>query len=102
MTTTSNECKNQHYVPQFLLRHFAAGKKKHIYVYDKLHERSFKTAVRNAGAENAFYDCEHNGEKITIDPKLAVLETLAAPIIKRIIENESLGSLNDKDKSIIS
>ncbi len=102
MTTKSNDCKTQHYVPQFLLRHFAAGKKKYIYVYDKLHERSFKTAVRNAGAENAFYDCEHNGKKISVDPKLESLETLAAPIIKRIIEIESLGSLNNKDKSIIS
>jgi len=102
MTTTLNDCKNQHYVPQFLLRHFAAGKRKHIYIYDKLHERSFKTPVRNAGAEKAFYDCEHNGERISIEPKLEVLETLAAPIIKRIIENESLGSLNNKDKSIIS
>jgi hypothetical protein len=102
MTTTSKDCKNQHYVPQFLLRHFTTAKKKHIYVYDKFHERSFKTAVRNVGAENAFYDCEHKGEKISIDSKLEIIETLAAPIIKRIIKNESLGSLKNKDKSIIS
>jgi hypothetical protein len=49
-----------------------------------------------------FTICEHKGERISIDPKLEVLEALAAPIIKCIIENESLSSLNNKDKSIIS
>jgi len=102
MSQTSSQCKNQHYVPQFLLRHFAAAKKKQIYVYDKLHEKTFKTAVQNIGAENAFYECEHNGEKISVDSKLEGLETLVAPIIKRIIKKESLGPLNNRDKSIIS
>lgn len=102
MRTSSNNCKNQHYVPQFLLRNFASGKKKHIHVFDKLHEKTFKTAVRNVGAENAFYDYDDNEKKFSIDPKFKDIETLAPPIIKRIVEDESLGSLNSKDKSIIS
>lgn len=54
--TISNNCKNQHYVPQFVLRNFvASGKKKYIYVFDKLHEKKFKTGIKNIGAENAFY-----------------------------------------------
>lgn len=101
--TILNDCKIQHYVPQFILLNFAAsGKKKHIYVFDKLYERIFKTAIKNVGAENAFYDYHDNGSKSSIDPKLESLETLASPIIRRIVENESLGSLNAKDKSIIS
>ena len=101
--TISNDCKIQHYVPQFVLRNFSAsGKKKHIYVFDKLNEKIFKTAIKNIGAENAFYNYDYNGSKSSIDPKLESLETLASPIIKRIVENESLGSLNAKDKSIIS
>jgi hypothetical protein len=101
--TTSNDCKVQHYVPQFVLRNFAAsGKKKHIYVFDKLHEKTFKTAIKNIGAENAFYDYNDNGSKSSIDPKLESLETITSPIIRRIVENESLGSLKAKDKSIIS
>jgi hypothetical protein len=98
----SNDCKNQHYVPQFLLRNFATGKKKHIYIFDKRLEKTFKNTVRNIGAENAFYNYDDNGVKFSIDPKLEALETLASPIIKRIIDNESLGSLNAKDKSILS
>lgn len=100
--TSSSDCKNQHYVPQFLLRHFATGKKKHIHVFDKLYERTFKTAVRNIGAENAFYDYDDGDSKSSIDPQLESLETLTSPIIKGIVENNSLGSLYAKDKSIMS
>jgi hypothetical protein len=101
--TSPNECKIQHYVPQFVLRNFAADdKKKHIFVFDKLHENKFKAAIKNIGAENAFYDYDDTDLKPPIESKLASLETLTSPIIRRIVKNESLGSLNEKDKSIIS
>ncbi len=38
----------QHYVPQFLLKNFIAGKKDHVWVYDKATHKRFKTHVRYA------------------------------------------------------
>jgi hypothetical protein len=48
--------KVQHYVPQFLLKHFGTGKKDKIAVFNKQTDRVFATNVRNVAAESRFYD----------------------------------------------
>jgi len=48
--------KNEHYVPQFILKNFTVGNGKQIYVFDKHDEKSFKTNIRNIAAETGFYN----------------------------------------------
>ena len=88
----------QHYVPQFLLRNFADPDKDQIWVFDKHEQRSFKTSVKNVAAEKGFYDLEIDGTKFSFEPALGSLETSAADLVRRIVTEQSLASLTDKDK----
>ena len=51
----------QHYVPRFLLKNFAKGKKPQIFVYDKSNDKQFKTNIKNIAAETGFYDIKVDG-----------------------------------------
>ncbi|RTL16176.1 MAG: DUF4238 domain-containing protein [Burkholderiales bacterium] len=83
----------QHYVPRFLLRQFGSGKKDHVRVYDKQSGTSFafsaskKSAIAVA-AEYHMYDFEFAGEQVTIEPKLADLESKAAEFVVRLVREE--------------
>ena len=59
--------KNQHYVPQFILRNFTVGDGKQIHVFDKQDEKSFRTNIRNIAAETGFYNFDIKEYKFTTD-----------------------------------
>ena len=67
--------KNQHYVPQLVLRNFTVGDGKQIYVFDKQDEKSFITNIRNIAAETGFYNFDVKEFKFTIEPALSDLES---------------------------
>jgi hypothetical protein len=94
--------KVQHYVPQLLLRNFGNGKKDQVWVYDKTTDRAFPTNVKNVASESRFYDFEVGGEAVTLEPVLAKLETMVKPIIKKILETDSLKALDHDDKATLS
>jgi hypothetical protein len=94
--------KVQHYVPQFLLRNFGNGKKDQVWVYDKVTDRSFPTNAKNIASESRFYDFELDGTAITLEPMLSKLEGNAKPIIKKILEADSLVPLTDEEKAMLS
>lgn len=94
--------KVQHYVPRFLLRHFGTGKKDSIHVFDKLTGAAFTTNVKNVAAESRFYDYRVGGQGFTIEPSLSKLESLAKPIIKSVLEADSLNSLSTEDRGKLS
>ncbi|WP_100406657.1 DUF4238 domain-containing protein [Bacillus solitudinis] len=58
----TNIVKNQHYVPQFMLRKFAKGKKHRIFVYDKFELKKFSSSVRSIASEEHFYNFDHIGD----------------------------------------
>jgi hypothetical protein len=84
--------KKQHYVPQFLLRNFAIGKKQEakLWVFDKRNTSVFQSSVRDVGHENMFY--EYRGEAGTYDfePLLEKLDSKAAGIIQDVIASSRL------------
>ncbi len=102
MNTNKNIPKNQHYVPQFILRNFSMGKKKRVFVFDKKLEKSFCSSTRNIAAESKFYDLEFKGEKISLEPYMGEIECKASEIIRRIIKEQSLAFLNEDDKLTIA
>lgn len=94
--------KQQHYVPRFLLKEFGSGKKHRLYAYDKQTDRVFQTNPEKVAAENGFYDFTLEGSTFTAEPAMGSLETATAPVLKRIIREESLASLTDEERRLLS
>jgi len=94
--------KIQHYVPRCLLKNFTRGNKPQIWVYDKKTDRSFQTNVKNVAAESGFYDFEHEDVVVSMEPRLARLETSTSRLIKRIEREESIGWLSSADRMLLS
>ena len=90
--------KNQHYVPQFILRNFTVGDGKQIFVFDKQNEKSFRTNIRNVGAESGFYNFDIDEYQFTIEPGLGELEGQTSEAFEKIIEDKSISNLDDDDK----
>jgi hypothetical protein len=78
--------KKQHYVPQFLLRNFALGKKQKakLWVLDKKHASIFQGSVRDIGHENLFYEYSGEAGAVEFESVLEKLDSKAAEIIAGI------------------
>lgn len=94
--------KNQHYVPQFILKRFCTGKKPQIWVFDKHKDRSFKTNIRNIAAETSFYDIDLDNISATLEIGLSELEGKVSPIIKHILKKGEIGLLSLEDRIWLS
>lgn len=86
--------KVQHYVPQFLLKNFGTGKKDKLHVFDKLTGKSFATNARNVAAESRFYDFQLMGQDYSVETALSKMEGEAKPLIKSILDADSLADLS--------
>lgn len=91
--------KNQHYVPQFLLKNFAHKKNK-VHVFEKNTDRQFIANTKNIASENGFYNFElgPNNLPYTLEKSLSRLEEKASNIIKSIIEKKSLAHLSEEQR----
>lgn len=94
----------QHYVPQFLLKRFATGKKGNpkIFVYDKSNNNEFLANVKNVAAEGSFYDLEVDDYILTLEKGLSHLESNTSPVIKEILKKKTLKVLNDEKIAILA
>lgn len=97
-----NHPKQQHYVPRFLLKGFTSGKKHRLYAYDKQTDRVFPTNPDKVAVENGFYDFSFEGATLTAEPAMGSLEDAASPAIKRIVAQESLASVTDDERRLLS
>lgn len=98
MTT---DVKKQHTVPRFLLDKFSfetSGKRNRLFTFDKLNEKCFEQTVFNATTMNSFYNFVDHPDSISLEPVLSVYEAQAAPLIKKIVEEQSIHWLSEKDK----
>lgn len=96
---TGSKKGRNHYIPQFLLRHFVCNiKKEQIYVFDKQTKKSFRTNISNIVCEKGFYDFELEGVELTIEPALAKLECNISDIHKGIIAHKKLNHLTHEEK----
>lgn len=94
-----SEAKNQHYVPQFLLRHFANPATKALHTFDKQTRRSFVTNPRNVAGETYFYEVEvEAGVRVSMEEALAGLEATAAAVLGKVIAAESLSSIGIEER----
>ena len=95
----NSRTRNQHYVPQFLLKNFSSGKKEQIFVYQKNTSKVFKTKTRNVASERDFYNFKVLGEEISLEESMTNIESKCSRIIKKIISTNSLSSLSFEDKT---
>jgi hypothetical protein len=92
----------QHYVPQFILKNFSEGKKHHVWVFDKVTGKKFKTNVKNIASERGFYDLNLEKNVVTLEPSITGLENRASKIIKNILQNENISAISENDKLLLS
>lgn len=98
----TTDVKKQHTVPRFLLDNFgfAKGRKaKQKFTFDKQSERSYPQSVYDASTRNAFYNIENHPDKYSLEPILCQIEADASSVIRKIIEEQSLGNLTDDEKT---
>src|SRR5258706_429939 len=79
--------KKHHYVPQSVLTKFSiGGAGKQIYVFDKLEDRLWQSAIRDAGSENRFNTLEIDGEQISFEDAIQKRRQAAVDIAESILE----------------
>ena len=85
---------NEHYVPQFLLKNFAGGKKNnHIHVFDKHKGASFLANVRNVASETGFYELDgFKAEKLFKE-----IDKEAPIVINKIKQKKSLSEITPEE-----
>lgn len=96
-----NRPKNQHTVPQFLLRNFTAARSDRLFAFDKQSQRTFATTTRNVAAEARFYDFEYV-EDASLEPLMTRMESDVSPIIDAILRNDSICGLTNEERVKIS
>lgn len=102
MKLDSAIAKIQHYVPQFVLKHFCPDKKPQIYAFDKEKEKVIRTNIKNVASESGFYNFDTGDEQHSIEPMLTMLETEASHVIKKIIKEKSLAEVSPEERFVLS
>jgi hypothetical protein len=98
----SNHPKNQHYVPQFLLRGFT-NENGQVFVFDMATDRTFPASPRGVAAEARFYDfIDGSGAPHSLEHFLGSMEAKVAGIIGGVLDRQSLGHLTRDDRVFIS
>lgn len=93
----------QHYVPQFLLRHFkSSGRLSRVWTYDKRTGATRLQSIRDSGHEKGFY--EHHALKkrgVDLEAELAEFEGQVAPVIAACVHEHSLRSVGPLERAAI-
>lgn len=88
--------ENQHYVPQFLLRNFC--RKEQVHIFELGTQKIFRTNIRNIMAERDYNVTSlQNGYFIDFENRFTYIESLAGPVITKIIETEDVTALSADD-----
>jgi hypothetical protein len=88
----------QHYLSRFLLKNFCTGKGPKLWAYDKSTGKSFETNIQNVAGERDFYEAEIGDRVLSLEEGLSAMESKTAPIIDRILAQQSIGDLSDDDR----
>ena len=102
MELKKNHPRNQHYVPQFILRNFKSREGDFVWCYDKSNRKIFEPNISKIASESYFYDWIKGNPENSLETKLSEIESETALIISEIISNNSLTSLSLTDKEKLS
>jgi hypothetical protein len=93
--------ENQHWVPKFLIKYFA-DEDGRVFCLDIHTDKVTKPPPRLAASELGFNDFLIDRETISFEDKLEIIETRAAPILRRIIEGRTLAGLTPEDRQRVA
>jgi hypothetical protein len=93
--TMSDE--NQHWVPKFLIKNFADHDGR-VFCLDLHTDRVTKPPPKQAASEKGFNIFQVAGETVSFEDRLEKIETRAAPVLKRIINDGQLTSIDVEDR----
>jgi hypothetical protein len=88
--------KNQHYVPQFLLRNFSS-RGGLIWCFDKLNNTSSEKSIRKIATEEYFYDTTVGQPEGSLEYLLSKAESAVALPIQEVVKHRSLTCLSADD-----
>lgn len=103
----SQHVRNQHYVPQFLLRNFSSQNDDFIWTYDRneklpIKERIKYRAIKHVASENFFYDIIKGCKTGSHEYTLKEVEDKAAPIITEITKTKKINDLSKEYRETLS
>jgi hypothetical protein len=87
--------KFNHYVPKFILKGFCQNGK--LCVFDKHTSKEFKLPPERAMGENNYTNVTFNDAILSFENRFTYLENLAAPVIKKIVEQRKLQVLEPEE-----
>lgn len=96
------ESKKHHYVPQWLLRRFAADAAGgFVWVYDKTSDRTYRSSILNAGSQNHFNVIEKDGARWNFEDIFLDVDGRSAALATRIVESGSVEWLTTADREVL-
>ena len=96
MPGMSNE--NQHWVPKFLIKNFADADGRVFFLNIQTDEIT-KPPPKHAASSVGFNEFLMDGRTVSFEDKLEKIETLAAPILKQIVDSRSVSWLTEKQRN---
>jgi hypothetical protein len=102
----NDKVKNQHFVPQFYLRHFADAAEK-LFVFDKPQEKIFPSHVNDVASAKYFYDLPESlapaGKSQFVEKALSDAESMYAPALQAMVAvMQSDSCVCERSKEIIA
>lgn len=98
---TNRETENQHYIPKFLLKNFTDSDGR-VFCLNIKSNNITKPPPKHAGSDIAFYEFSDGGQVVSFEKKLQRIESLAAPVIRKIIKASSISKLTSVECDKIS
>ena len=103
----NNHVKNQHYVPQFLLKNFSSRGEKFIWAYDKnekfsIHNQIKERPIKKVASEEYFYDQLKKNKIGSYEYALQKAEDISAPIIEKVIKTKDIEGLTQEERRTLS
>ncbi len=97
-----NHPKNQHYVPQFLLKNFSMSDGTTVCCFDKQTGRTFETNARNVASEKWFYDLVNGEPAFSLEGPMADMEGSVARVINdKLLKERTVRCLSGEDRGIL-
>jgi hypothetical protein len=89
--------ENQHWVPKFLIKNFA-DRDGRVFCLDIHTDQVTKPPPKQAASEKGFNDFLVAGEAVSFEERLEKIETRAAPVLKRIVDDRQLTTIGAQDR----
>lgn len=94
-----SESKRHHFVPQSILRRFAAAGSDRVWIYDKQTGASFASSVLQTGMERGFNIVVIDGKRINFEGDFNDVDGRMADLHTRLADSRRLGCLSTDDRN---